>query len=115
MCGFFSSALTVQGPCAVNVWMMICQGARTRFLVYYDEWATLAPHTHHVLYIEAVTLALHSTTLPSPTVTPAGVTVLDSLGVPDSSVSAHGHTCATLTSPVVVHNRRGIYTAEFLC
>lgn len=70
-------------------------------------------YTRRVLYIEAVTLALCSTTLPSPTVTAARVTVLDSFSVLDSSVSTHGHTRTARTSPVVAHNRRGIYTAEF--
>lgn len=27
----------VGGLCVVNAWMMICQGGRTRFLVYDDE------------------------------------------------------------------------------
>ncbi len=49
-------------------------------------------YTHHVLYIEAVTLAFCSTTLPSPTAIPARVTVIQSLGVVESSVSTHGHT-----------------------
>lgn len=50
LCLSFQCTHRVQGLCVVNAWMMICQGVRTRFLVYYDEWATLALHTPCSLY-----------------------------------------------------------------
>lgn len=62
---------------AVNAWMMICQGVRTRFLVYDDEWATLPPHA--MFSISRLSLWLPAAqTLPSRTALPARLTVIQS-------------------------------------
>lgn len=49
-------------------------------------------YIHHVLYIEAVTLASCSTAPPPPTVVPARLNVIQSLGVATRSVSTHMYT-----------------------
>lgn len=64
-------------------------------------------YTHHVLYIEAVTLASCSTALPSPTVIPARVTVIQSLGDAESSVSTHTDTPRTEPKPLLLSHTAG--------
>lgn len=86
-----SSKHRLWGLCAVNAWMMICQGVRTRFLVYDDEWATLPPHA--MFSISRLSLWLPAAqTLPSLTALPARLTVIQSPGVARDHLSAHTST-----------------------
>lgn len=73
-------------------------------------------YTHHVLYIEAVTLASCSTTLPSPTVMPARLTVTQSLRVAKSPVSAHMYTqlCNPNHSCCCTQQNRALHSSESL-
>lgn len=74
-------------------------------------------YTHHVLYIEAVTLAFCSTTMPFPTVIPARVTVIQSLRVAESSVSTHMDThvgnpnlsCCCTQQEKALHSSESLY------
>lgn len=73
-------------------------------------------YTHHVLYIEAVTLAFCSTTLPSPTVIPARITVIQSLRVAKSSASTHMDTHARNSnlSCCCAQQERALHSSESL-
>lgn len=66
-------------------------------------------YIHHVLYIEAVTLASCSTAPPPPTVVPARLNVIQSLGVATWSVSTHVHTHIQ-PKPLLLLDTQGLYT-----
>lgn len=111
-----SSVHRAWGLCVVNAWMMICQGVRTRFLVYDDEWATLPPHA--MFSISRLSLWLPAAqTPPSPDCTASQVNCNSkSRSSERSSFCAHKHTCASepkkKPAPVVGRSRRrGLYTA----
>lgn len=88
-----SSKHRLWGLCGVNAWMMICQGVRTRFLVYDDEWATLPPHA--MFSISRLSLWLPAAQmLPSLTALPARLTVIQSPGVGRDHLSVHTSTRA---------------------
>lgn len=92
---------------------MICQGVRTRFLVYDDEWATLPPHA--MFSISRLSLWLPAAqTLPSLTALPARLTVIQSLGVARDHLPAHTSTRTHRSqnhSCCCAQQEAGLYTA----
>lgn len=113
-----SSKHGLWGLCAVNGWMMICQGVRTRFLVYDDEWATLPPRA--MFSISRLSLWLPAAqTLPLLTALPARLTVIQSPAVARDHLSAHTSTsarrsqnrsrCCAQQEAGALHSSEGLY------
>lgn len=108
----FQCTHRVQGLCVVNAWMMICQGVRTRFLVYDDEWATLALHTPCSLYLSCHFGSLqHNPASSNCKVGPGERKKTLSGYLTHLLAHTRTHTRTTQISPVVVLSRRGLYTA----
>lgn len=101
VCGCLSRAKPTRPACVVCVWKMACQGTRTQFLFYSDEWAALTLHTASSLYLSCHFASVQHKAVFSHCKNSQGNSRRQFWSSWNLPVYTHGHTCAALTFTVV--------------